>query len=264
MNLANTLNQGLHALQLELSAPIQTQLLNYLELLAKWNRVYNLTAVRDVAQMIPKHVLDSLAVLPYIYDTPILDVGTGAGLPGLLLAIVRPDWECVLLDSSAKKIRFVQQVIIELKIKNARAVCTRIETFNPASVERRCEKMAEGTFEKTIEKPFEKKGDSDDAFEKTTERRSKKMIERPFEKTEKIFGTIISRAYANLHRFYTQTVRLCATGGRILAMKGIYPETELAQMAKLPAHLETIPLQVPQLQAQRHLIVMRPLTEVIN
>ncbi|HEC85714.1 MAG TPA: 16S rRNA (guanine(527)-N(7))-methyltransferase RsmG [Thioploca sp.] len=250
MNLANTLNQGLHALQLELSAPIQTQLLNYLELLAKWNQVYNLTAVRDVAQMIPKHVLDSLAVLPYIYGTPILDVGTGAGLPGLLLAIVRPDWQCVLLDSSAKKIRFVQQAIIELEIKNARAVCTRIETFNPAPVER----------------PFEKRGTAEGAFEKTIERRCEKreMIERLKEKTEEKFGTIISRAYANLHRFYTQTQRLCATDGRLLAMKGIFPETELAQMAGLPAHLETIPLQVPQLQAQRHLIVMRPLTGVIG
>jgi 16S rRNA (guanine527-N7)-methyltransferase len=203
VNLANNLRQGLHALQLKLSDSTQTQLLNYLELLVKWNRVYNLTAVRDMAQMIPKHILDSLAVLPYCRGTQILDVGTGAGLPGLILAIARPDWQCVLLDSNAKKIRFVRQAIIELEIKNALAECTRIELFNPQSK----------------------------------------------------FSTVISRAYTTLHRFYTQTARLCT--GSLLAMKGVYPEAEMAQMARLPVHLETFPLQVPQLAAQRHLIVMQ-------
>jgi len=107
--LINQLNQGLQDLKIDLPASTQTQLLNYLELLAKWNRVYNLTAVRDKAQMIPKHVLDSLAVLPYVCGTRILDVGTGAGLPGLLLAIARPNLQCFLLDSSAKKIRLLSR-----------------------------------------------------------------------------------------------------------------------------------------------------------
>ncbi len=205
MNLANNLSQGLDVLQLNLSGSIQTQLLNYLELLAKWNRVYNLTAVRDMRDMVPKHVLDSLAVLPYVCGTKILDVGTGAGLPGLLLAIARPDWQCVLLDSNAKKIRFVKQAVIELQIENVEVVCTRIEAFNP---------------------PFE-------------------------------FSTMISRAYASLHNFYMQTKRLCAVDGCLLAMKGVYPETEIAQMVDLPVHLECFPLQIPQLQAQRHLIVIQ-------
>jgi 16S rRNA (guanine527-N7)-methyltransferase len=206
VNLANNLRQGLDSLQLKLSESTQTQLLNYLELLVKWNRVYNLTAVRDVAQMIPKHVLDSLVVLPYVNGAQILDVGTGAGLPGLILAIARPDWQCVLLDSNAKKIRFVRQAIIELKIKNALAEYTRIEAFNPP---------------------------------------------------EK-FSTVISRAYSSLHRFYTQTARLCAADGGLLAMKGVYPETEIAQLAGLPVHLESFPLQVPLLTAQRHLIRIVP------
>jgi 16S rRNA (guanine527-N7)-methyltransferase len=91
INLANTLSQGLDDLQIELPASTQLNILSYLELLAKWNSVYNLTAVRDKSEMIPKHVLDSLAILPYICGTRILDVGTGAGLPGLLLAMARPD-----------------------------------------------------------------------------------------------------------------------------------------------------------------------------
>jgi 16S rRNA (guanine527-N7)-methyltransferase len=245
VNITNTLTQGLQALQLEIPAPIQTQLLNYLELLAKWNQIYNLTAVRDVAQMIPKHILDSLAVLPYIRDTPILDVGTGAGLPGLMFAIARPDWQCVLLDSSAKKIRFVQQAIIELQIKNASARCTRIEAFN-------------GT---QVNKPVEKSDRFSELSENTPDWppfEANEKNDRPFEKTDNKFGTIISRAYTDLHRFYKQTARLCATGGSLLAMKGTYPETEIAKMAKIPVHLECIPLQVPQLSAQRHLIVMRP------
>jgi 16S rRNA (guanine527-N7)-methyltransferase len=216
--MTNALTQGLQALQLEIPADIQTQLLNYLELLAKWNRVYNLTAVREIAEMIPKHVLDSLAILPYIRDDPILDVGTGAGLPGLILAMARPNWRYVLLDSSAKKIRFVQQVIIELQLKNAEAVCSRIEAFDGS--------------------------------------RLKKLFDKPNRNNQ--FGTIISRAYTDLYHFYRQTARLCATGGSLFAMKGTYPKTEIANIAKMPMDLECIPLQVPQLSAQRHLIIMRP------
>ncbi|KHD08227.1 hypothetical protein PN36_19405 [Candidatus Thiomargarita nelsonii] len=205
MNLANNLCQGLDALQINLSDFIQTQLLNYLELLVKWNRVYNLTGVRDVAEMIPKHIFDSLTVLPYVRGAQILDVGTGAGLPGLILAMARPDWQCVLLDSNAKKIRFVKQAIIELDIKNAVAECTRIEAYHP---------------------------------------------------TDK-YNTIISRAYTSLLRFYTQTARLCTIDGGLLAMKGVYPETEIAEMAGLPVHLETFSLELPKNAAQRHLIVMQ-------
>ncbi len=127
MDLINNLNQGLQFLKIDLPVSSQTQILDYLKLLVQWNKVYNLTAIRDIEQMLPKHVFDSLAVLPYIRGKKILDVGTGAGLPGLLLAIARPDWQLVLLDSNAKKIRFVKQAILELKIKNAIAVCTRTE-----------------------------------------------------------------------------------------------------------------------------------------
>jgi 16S rRNA (guanine527-N7)-methyltransferase len=156
----------------------------------------NLTAISD-DEMIPKHVLDSLAVLPHICGTRILDVGTGAGLPGLLLAIARSDWQCVLVDSNAKKIRFIKQVIIELKLDNVEAVSSRIENFN----------------------------------------------------NQKLFDTIISRAYSDIQSFYMQTERLCSNNGCLLAMKGKKPE-----IAEIQASIKIIPLKIPYLQAARHLV----------
>ncbi|MDM8566161.1 16S rRNA (guanine(527)-N(7))-methyltransferase RsmG [Candidatus Halobeggiatoa sp. HSG11] len=128
MQIIDNLNKGLQSLNIDLSSA--NQILNYLKLLDQWNKVYNLTAVRNIEQMLPKHVFDSLTVLPYIRGTKVLDVGTGAGLPGLILAIARPDLQIVLLDSNSKKIRFVKQAIIELKIANAMAICTRTEDSN--------------------------------------------------------------------------------------------------------------------------------------
>ncbi len=129
MELINTLKQGLQHLKIDLPVSNQTQILDYLKLLEKWNKIYNLTAINNIKQMLPKHVFDSLAVLPYVRGKRILDVGTGAGLPGLLLAIATPDWEYVLVDSSAKKIRFIKQAIIELKIQNVTPICIRTENL---------------------------------------------------------------------------------------------------------------------------------------
>jgi 16S rRNA (guanine527-N7)-methyltransferase len=119
--------RGLAALQIEISAP--ERLLDYLELLVKWNRVYNLTAVREPARMLTHHLLDSLAILPWVRGPRVLDVGTGAGLPGLVLAMARPDWQLVLLDSNSKKTRFVTQAVVELGIGNAEVVTGRIEQY---------------------------------------------------------------------------------------------------------------------------------------
>lgn len=99
-------------------------------LLAKWNKAYNLTAVRDIDNMYRRHVLDSLVVVPYLEGPNILDVGTGPGFPGLPLAIALPDWQFSLLDSNSKKTRFVQQAVIELKISNVTVVTDRIENLN--------------------------------------------------------------------------------------------------------------------------------------
>jgi len=121
----------LAAMSLPVSSRQCDQLSQFLALLAKWNRVYNLTAIRDPDQMIGEHLLDSLSLTPYVSGLRLLDVGTGGGLPGIPLAILLPDIEFTLLDSNAKKTRFVQQAVIELKLDNVEVVCSRIEAYQP-------------------------------------------------------------------------------------------------------------------------------------
>jgi len=104
----------------------------YLEMLARWNRIYNLTSVREPAQMVTRHLLDSLAVLPHLHGNRLLDVGTGAGLPGLVLAVARPELDCVLLDSSRKKTRFCVQAAAELGLARVQVVHSRLEDYRPA------------------------------------------------------------------------------------------------------------------------------------
>lgn len=132
----NLLTSGLQQLCITLPDSAIQKLYTYVELLLKWNKVYNLTAVRDPAQMITHHILDSLAVLPHLKDvSSILDVGTGAGLPGIPLAIARPDISFKLLDSQQKKITFVQHVITSLQLTNVSAVWSRIELLQDVSVD---------------------------------------------------------------------------------------------------------------------------------
>lgn len=131
MNLAEELQCGIAQLQITLNAEAQSKLLEYLALLHKWNKVYNLTAIRELQQMVSNHLLDSLAVLPHLWAGRWLDVGCGAGLPGLVLAIAQPDWQFVLLDSNSKKTGFVQQAIIELELKNVSVHCVRVEDWRP-------------------------------------------------------------------------------------------------------------------------------------
>jgi len=104
----------------------------YLSLLQRWNKVYNLTAVRNPDDMLPLHLFDSLAVAEYIQGGSCLDVGSGAGLPGIPLAIIQPERQFTLLDTNGKKTRFIQQAIIELALKNAKVVQTRVETWQPS------------------------------------------------------------------------------------------------------------------------------------
>jgi 16S rRNA (guanine527-N7)-methyltransferase len=125
------LQHGLDALALALPAPAPDQLLAFLALLHKWNRAYNLTAVRDPLAMVSRHLLDSLAVAKYLSGERFADVGCGAGLPGIPLAIALPESQFDLLDSNGKKIRFVTQAVTELKLANARAIQTRAERFRP-------------------------------------------------------------------------------------------------------------------------------------
>lgn len=130
--LESLLSQGLTALGLALPPDVQQQLLHFIRLLAKWNRAYNLTAIRDPAEMVTKHLLDSLAILPFLQPGEIIDVGTGPGLPGIPLALARPDDRFTLLDSNSKKTRFVTQAVMELGIGNVTVVQSRAEAYKPA------------------------------------------------------------------------------------------------------------------------------------
>ena len=131
--LERRLSSGLDALGLTFDDDRQTALLAYLAELHRWNRSYNLTAVRDPLDMVTRHLLDSLAVLPWIGDGPLLDAGTGAGLPGVPLAIARPRVQVILLDSAGKKVRFLNHVRRVLRLENTQPVQARLESFTPAA-----------------------------------------------------------------------------------------------------------------------------------
>jgi 16S rRNA (guanine527-N7)-methyltransferase len=134
MTLSPAIDSGARALGLALPAGGADRLAALIELLAKWNKTFNLTAIRDPARMVTHHVLDSLALLtgvPLAHGARLVDVGCGAGLPGLPLAIARPDLDVTLLDSNGKKIAFVRQAIGELGLANATAVAARIEAYAP-------------------------------------------------------------------------------------------------------------------------------------
>jgi len=203
MNPQEKLAQGLLALGLDLTPATQQKLIDYLKLLAKWNKVHNLTAVRDIEDMVTLHLLDSLVVLPHIKSGSLLDVGSGAGLPGIPLALVRPDLNITLLDSNNKKSVFQRQAKAELALDNVQVVCSRVEEFRP----------------------------------------------------EQKFGQIISRAFSDLAEFVRLTRHLIADQGQWLAMKGIYPYDEIAQLADMSA--DVVPLCVPGLEAQRHLVFLK-------
>lgn len=203
-NLEKTLRDGLAAMQITASDSQVNQLLAYLNLLIKWNQAYNLTAVRDPLEMVYRHVLDSLSILPFIQDGELTDVGSGAGLPSIPLAIMKPDLHVLSLDSNGKKTRFQFQVKTSLNLSNFEVKQVRAEALQ-------------------LPKP------------------SKQLV---------------SRAFASLKDFVTLTQPLAAEGARWLAMKGLYPKDELAE---LPAEFvceQTHLLQVPQETAQRHLLVL--------
>jgi 16S rRNA (guanine527-N7)-methyltransferase len=127
------LERGLDELGLALSDEARARLLQYLALIEKWNRTYNLTAVRDPLDMVKQHLLDSLAVVPHLSAGTVADVGSGAGLPGIPLAIARPDWQITVNDANQKKAAFLRQAVIELGLKNATVHEGRVEAWRPAS-----------------------------------------------------------------------------------------------------------------------------------
>lgn len=203
--LAEQLSRGVAALALTLDAATQQKLLDYVALLHKWNKVYSLTAVREPGRMISLHLLDCLAVLPHISGPRVLDVGSGGGMPGIVLAIVRPDWAITLIDSNSKKTSFLQQAAISLGLSNVTVVTGRVEQYQPA--------------------------------------------ER--------FDLITSRAFSDLGEFVSLSHHLLATDGCYAALKGVYPQAEVAQIPAGFMVTEVVPLQVPGLDAERHLVTIR-------
>jgi 16S rRNA (guanine527-N7)-methyltransferase len=200
---------GLSALELNADIATGAKLSQYIALLDKWNRTHNLTAIRDPAQMITHHLLDSLAVLSHLPKQGhlrILDIGSGGGLPGIPLAIAKPDWHVVLLDSNHKKAAFLRQAVIELGLANVEVRAERVQDHD----------------------------------------------------ADLLFDVVISRAFSDLATFAALGRRMVAPGGRLVAMKGLFPHEELEQLppdvlvAGVPA------VHVPGLEAQRHLVIMEP------
>jgi 16S rRNA (guanine527-N7)-methyltransferase len=131
IQLQQILQKGIKQLKLKLPKATQQKLIDYVLLLHKWNKTYNLTAICTPEEIMTRHILDSLAIVPYIHGQRILDVGTGAGLPGIVLALALPKKQFVLLDSNNKKIRFLIHAVSVLKIKNVEIVQERVEKYFP-------------------------------------------------------------------------------------------------------------------------------------
>ncbi|MDI1301547.1 MAG: 16S rRNA (guanine(527)-N(7))-methyltransferase RsmG [bacterium] len=198
--LAKKLHDGIGQLALTLPPGSEDALLNYLSLLLKWNAAYNLTAVRDPEQMVIKHLLDSLAILPYVQGKTLIDVGTGAGLPGFVLALVKPELHVTMLDSNGKKIRFLRQAIADIGVKNAEAVQCRVEEF------------------------------------------------------DRKFDVVSSRAFATLTDMVLGSAQLLNEGGEFLAMKGVWPTEEIAELPEGFVVRDVVALQIPFLDEERHLV----------
>ncbi len=130
-DVARYLKDSLKAVNLKADIETQEKILAYVNLMIKWNRAYNLTSVRDPKQIIARHIMDSLSILPYIEGEQIIDIGSGAGLPGIPLALMLPYSDFILLDSNGKKTRFLTQVVRDLGIDNISVANERVEDFRP-------------------------------------------------------------------------------------------------------------------------------------
>ena len=199
------LQGGLDELGLALPEGAQEKFLAYLDLLAKWNKTYNLTAIRDPDKMISHHLLDSLAVLPHLPAGLLADIGSGGGLPGIPLAIAQPARRVTLNDANHKKAAFLQQAVIELKLTNAQVHVGRVQAWRPAQR----------------------------------------------------FACVITRGFAELADFISACRHLLAPGGVLAAMKGVFPRAELERVPAGAECRDVRRLQVPLLEAERHLVLCR-------
>lgn len=213
-DLAKFLEQGLEQLKIDMAPANRQKTLDYIDLMIKWNRAYNLTSVREPCEIMMRHIFDSLSAGVHLYGNHIIDVGTGAGLPAIPLALAYPDKEFTLIDSNGKKARFLFHVQYVLKLENITIVNERVEGYH-----------------------------------KSNQLNEVKSYQR--------FDTIISRAFSSLREMLYNTEHLCRPDGLFLAMKGVYPLTELHEIP-LEFKLVTIEkLDVPFLNAERHLVKIK-------
>jgi 16S rRNA (guanine527-N7)-methyltransferase len=195
-----------HSLGVELAGSQAARALQLLDELSNWNRTYSLTAITERGAMIRGHLLDSLSAHTELAGTRIADVGTGAGFPGLPLALVSPQRSFTLIDSVAKKIRFVSHAARELKLTNVSPLQARVETLAP-----------------TV--PFD---------------------------------TVLARAYAALPDLLLSVQGLCGPATRVLAFKGRYPHDELAELPRGWRLAQARLVQIPGLNAERHILRIEP------
>lgn len=205
MNQSDFLKKALNENQHQVAESTITQILHYLDLLTRWNRVYNLTAIQDHNDMVMVHILDSLAINAFLQGHFILDVGSGAGLPGIPLALLNPNKKFTLIDCNNKKVRFLMQVVLELQLNQVEVVHSRLEDFHP---------------------PIK-------------------------------FDSILSRAFASLRIMLQASEHLISAEGQFLAMKGTYPEKELADLPPGFSVQGIHPLTIKGLHASRHLVCLK-------
>jgi len=205
-NIAALLTDALKKNNLSLSEQHIQLLVRYLELLQTWNKVFNLTNIIEPAEMVYLHIIDSLLIDPFLRGQHFLDVGSGAGLPGIPLAILHPEQQWTLLDKNSKKTRFMQQAVAELGLANASIMHARTEEFHPAQG----------------------------------------------------FDSILSRAFASLAVFVTTTRHLLAPNGVFLAMKGKFPQEELAELSESQYSCQIEKIAMKGRDVERHIICIQP------
>ena len=202
--LLEKLEAGCRQMNIRVGKAQQQQLLAHIELIAKWNQRLNLTAIRDSGDMVVHHVLDSLSVMPWIKGKKILDIGSGAGFPGIPLAIVDPTTRITLLDSRGKRIEFLRYACHSLQLDNILLQKSRVEDYRP----------------------------------------------------QQKFDTLVARAFSSLARLVELTAQCRSRGARMLALKGKYPQSEVAELPARTRTCTTIEkIDVPGLDAQRHIVI---------
>lgn len=205
-NLAERIKQGLDKLDVSYGDEAIDKLVAYMELLAEWNKTHNLTAVDDLEEMLSIHIFDSASIKPYMKGASLLDVGSGAGLPGMVLAILSPALNVTSVEARNKKAQFQMFAANKLRLKNFAVENVRIEEFEP----------------------------------------------------KEKFSMVVSRAFSSIEDFVNGSKQTIANNGRWLAMKGVMPDDELKVIKKMNLKFDTFALKVPELDAQRNLIVIRP------